>query len=85
MSAVRVWPGGRWTAIEPRPVELVVPDGAELDPTVAAQVQSPTRRTLGARGAGALALTVFTVPAQPTADVVAGRPGALTVERAHAG
>lgn len=79
VTAVRVWPGMRWTAIAPRSLELTVPELADLDPTVAAQIQSPTRRTL-ASGRG-LVLTVFTAPATATPEVMRGDAGALVVDR----
>jgi len=79
VTSVRVWPGLRWTAVAPRPLELTVPDVAVIDPKLSAQVLSPTRRALASRQA--LALTVFTAPVTPTEDVLRGDPGALVVDR----
>ena len=47
VTAVRVWPGGAWTTIPARSVELAVPEDALLDQSVAAQIVSPdpTRRS----------------------------------------
>jgi hypothetical protein len=82
VTAVRVWPGGKWTAIEARPVELGVPDNAELDASVAQQLLAPTRRALASLGAPQL--TVFTWPTKVTPDVMAGAPGTLSAERVRA-
>ncbi len=79
VTSVRVWPGLRWTAVAPRSLELTVPDVAVIDPKLAGQILSPTRRALASRQA--LALTVFAAPATATADVLRGDPGALVVDR----
>jgi hypothetical protein len=79
VTAVRVWPGGRWAAVAPRSLELVVPELVDLDQKVATQILAPTRRALAGRKA--LALTVFTAPAPATPEVMRGDAGALTVER----
>ncbi len=79
VSAVRVWPGMRWTAIQPRSLELKVPELASVDERVAAQVLSPTRRALASRKG--LSLTVFSAPTAATDEVLRGDPGALVVER----
>ncbi len=76
---LRVWPGGRWTPIAQRSVELTVPGVARLDAAIAAQILSPTRRALASRAA--LSLTVFTTPAKATPEVIRGAAGALTVDR----
>ncbi len=79
VTAVRVWPGMRWTTIPSRSLELAVPELADLDASVAALIQSPTRRTLAsARG---LVLTVFTTPLTATQEVMRGDAGALVVDR----
>ena len=78
MTSVRVWPGGAWTAVPARSVELTVPADALLDQSVAAQIVAPTRRLLSARSATPLA--VFTRPAKPTFDVATAAPSALTVD-----
>ena len=51
VTSVRVWPGGAWTAVPARSVELTVPADALLDQSVAAQIVAPTRRLLSARSA----------------------------------
>ena len=75
VTSVRVWPGGAWTTIPARTVELEVPEDAQVDPAVVAAVTSPTRRALAARAAHPL--TVFTLPAKPTLEAAEGAPGAL--------
>jgi hypothetical protein len=79
VTAVRVWPGLRWTSIAPRSLELSVPDLAQVDPEVAEQLLSPTRRALASRKR--ISLTVFTAPVAPTVPVLRGDAGALTVDR----
>jgi hypothetical protein len=79
VTAVRVWPGGAWTTIPARSVELTVPDDALLDGPVAAQIGSPTRRTLAS--AATVPLVVFTRPSKATSEMTIGAPGALTVDR----
>ncbi len=83
VTAVRVWPGGSWTAVSAHPIELAVPDDALLDESVAAQIVAPTRRSLSSRQTGRL--IVFTLPAEVTRDVITGSPGALTVDRVRLG
>ena len=79
VTSLRVWPGGAWLTIPARTIELVVPDDAVLDPTIAAQLMAPERRALSSRLASRL--LVFTRPSQATVDVVTGAPGALSVDR----
>ena len=83
VTALRVWPGGAWTSMPPRSLELAVAEGAELDKSVAEQILSPTRRALASRSA--TQLTVFTSPTRATPEVTAGAPGALSVNRVRAG
>ena len=83
VTAVRVWPGGAWTTVPARSVELTVPEDALLDRSVAAQIVAPTRRVLSSRTV--IPLLVFTRPAGPTLDVTEGAPGALSVDRIRLG
>jgi hypothetical protein len=78
VTSVRVWPGGAWTTVPARSVELNVPADALVDQSVAAQVVAPTRRLLSARSG--TPLTVFTRPAKSTLDVATAAPNALTVD-----
>ena len=79
VTAVRVWPGGTWTAIPPRSVELAVPADAVVDESVAAQISAPQRRALSLRSASRL--IVFTLPTKATMEVMQGTPGSLSVDR----
>ena len=79
-SAVRWWPGGRWTAIAAREVELAIGKGAAVDATIAKALESPTQRALQGRSAEPQ-VTAFTVPAPLTAEAMRGLPGALVVGR----
>ncbi len=83
VTAVRVWPGGAWTTVPARSVELTVPEDALLDRSVAAQIVAPTWRLLSSRTV--IPLLVFTRPASPTLDVTMGSPGALSVDRIRLG
>ena len=83
VTAVRVWPGGAWTPIPARSLELAVPEDALLDQSVAAQIVAPTRRALSIRSANRL--IVFTRPALPTFETMTGAPGALSVDRIRPG
>lgn len=83
VTAVRVWPGGAWVTVPARAVELTVPEDAILIPSLAAEIISPSRRTLSSRAA--TPLLVFTRPAKPTLPVSTGSPGALTVDRIRPG
>jgi hypothetical protein len=83
VTAVRVWPGGAWTTIPARSLELGVPEDALLDQSLVAQIVSPTRRVLSTRSASRL--IVFTRPAKATRDVMIGAPGVLSVDRVRPG
>lgn len=82
-TSVRWWPGGRWTRIEARPVTLAVPEGAEMDGSVASLIQGPRQRVLSA--SGKTDVTVFTGPEATTDEMLVGEPLALTVIRVRAG
>jgi hypothetical protein len=79
VTSVRVWPGGAWTTVPARQVELAVPADAVLDSSVADQIASPTRRALSSRSV--TPLVVFTRPLPPTLDAATGASGALSVDR----
>jgi hypothetical protein len=83
VTAVRVWPGGAWTAISAPSLELAVPEDAILDESLAAQLLAPTRRALKARPAPRL--IAFTRPTAPTFEVTTGAPGALSIDRLRPG
>jgi hypothetical protein len=79
VDAVRWWPGGRWTAIDPRLVELTVPQEASMDKAVLDLVELPERRELQSRQV--TRLTAVTVPGTVTPETLRGEPGALTAGR----
>ena len=83
VTAVRVWPGGSWTTIPPRSLELAVPEDALLDDSISALILAPTRQTLSPRQAARL--LAFTRPAAATLEVMSGEPGALAVDRIRPG
>ena len=83
VTAVRVWPGGAWTTVPARSIELAVPEDALLDHPVAAQIIAPTRRVLSNRLASRL--IVFTRPAQASFEAMTGAPSALSVDRVRSG
>jgi hypothetical protein len=77
-SAVRWWPNGRWTEIEPRPVELAVATATSLEDDLL-ELAAGTQRSPSARAS--TTLTVFTEEATVTAAALRGDPGALTAAR----
>jgi len=78
-SAVRWWPGGRWTSIAPRLVELSVKRGAAIDSALAGAVAGKTSRTLS--GVSTEPYTAYTTQAKVTAAALRGEPGALLAAR----
>jgi hypothetical protein len=78
-AAVRWWPGGRWTPIGSRLVEVKVKKGAEIDSGLAAAVAGATTRDLSSRTAQTF--TVYTGRARVTAAALRGEPGALEATR----
>ena len=89
-SAVRWWPGGRWTSlVRERVVELAVAQGAEVDKTLVAALESPERRSLQSRSAAPAIFTAYTGRGKVTAAALRGqalvaaritRPGGVTVK-----
>jgi hypothetical protein len=87
-SAVRWWPGGRWTSlVRERTIELAVARGASIDRTLVAALESPERRALQSRAV--TTFTAYTARAKVTAAALRGqslvaarvtRPGGQTVE-----
>jgi hypothetical protein len=78
-TAVRWWPNGGWVEIDPRPVELQVPPETDVAPELLKALQAPARRSLASRKAQQL--TVFTEPAQITAEAQRGDALALVTTR----
>jgi hypothetical protein len=79
VTGVRWWPGGRWTLIDPRNVEVTIPTEADVDAAVGEAVTGPARRTLAALGS--TALTVFTGATAATPEALRGDPGSLVATR----
>ena len=88
-SAVRWWPGGRWTSlVRERVIELAVAEGAEVDKTLIAALESPERRALQSRSSAPTIFTAYTGRGKVTAAALRGqalvaaritRPGGVTV------
>jgi Peptidase family M23 len=79
-TAMRWWPGGRWTEIDPQAVDIAVPPEASLDADVLTLVEGLPRRFPTGRSEP-VALTVITAPAMATAAALRGEPRALTASR----
>jgi hypothetical protein len=79
VTAVRWWPGGRWTALDRRSVVVAVPQETAMDKAIVDAVSQPTVRKLSSRES--VELTVFTTPAALTAEAQRGEPGALVAAR----
>jgi hypothetical protein len=79
-TAMRWWPGGRWTEIDPQSVDVAVPQEASMDADVLALVEGPPRRFPANRSDPAK-LTVITAPTKATAAALRGERRALTASR----
>jgi hypothetical protein len=77
VERVRYYPGGRWTAIDPRPVELAVTPDAEVAPALTASVGYG----IGRQVATTAAVAAFTLKAKTTTDAILGTAGALRMSR----
>jgi hypothetical protein len=81
VTAVRWWPGGRWSSVVgERSVTLAIAPEAMVDTTLAAAVSNPDLRTLEARATPQV-VTAFTAPASVTAAALRGEPEALVAAR----
>ena len=79
-SAVRWWPGGRWTSlVRDRLIELAIGKGAEVDSTLLSALESPERRTL--QSTTAAMFTAYTGRAKVTAAALRGQPASLVATR----
>ena len=74
VDRVRQYPGGRWLEIDTRELELTVPLGAEVAPSLD-RLAGPTLRTLKSP----VAVAAFTLKANTTPEAIVGAAG-----RAHA-
>jgi hypothetical protein len=76
VDRVRQYPGGRWLDIDPRELELTVPLGADVAPSLD-QLAGSTLRTLKKP----VTVAAFTLKANATADAILGAPGELVLGR----
>ena len=76
VERVRQYPGGRGLALDTRTVELTVPLGAAVAPSLG-QLTASTLRTLKAP----VAVAAFTLKANTTPEAVLGAPGELVLGR----
>lgn len=74
VEEVRVYPGGRWTEIDPRDVELVVPRGAAF----AGRLNQLTQSSFRALKAP-IPVAAFTLKAKTTTGAMLGAPGELVL------
>jgi hypothetical protein len=72
---VRQYPGGRWLEIDARPLELTVPLGLEMAPSL--HLTGPTMRTLKSP----VSVTASTLKANTTPEAIVGAPGELILGR----
>ena len=79
-TAVRWWPGGRWTPlVRERTLTFGVADAAVVDQSLADVLAGATRRTFQSRSANVV--TVYTEAAKVTAAALRAEPGALVARR----
>ena len=75
-TRVRQYPAGRWLDVDPREVELAVPLGADVAPSLV-QLESTTRRALKTP----IAVSASTLKANVTPEAILGAPGELVLGR----
>ncbi len=79
-SAVRWWPGGRWTSlVQDRVIEVGVANGATIDETLLPALEGPALRTL--EEGPPRTVTAYTSREKLTALALRGAPGALVATR----
>jgi len=76
VDRVRQYPGGRWLEIDQREVELTVPLGATVAPSLS-QLSGSTLRPLKSP----VLVTAFTLKANATPESIVGAPGELLLGR----
>lgn len=77
VNRVRHYPGGRWLEVDPRTLDLTVPEGALVTPTLARDVSLQERHVFTT----SVPVLAYTTKAKTTADAIRGVSGALTVGR----
>jgi hypothetical protein len=79
-TAVRWWPGGKWTSlVRDRVVTLAVAGSAEVDDTLATALQAPAFTTLQASSSSTV--TAYTARGVVTPDTLRGTPETLIATR----
>jgi hypothetical protein len=78
-TAMRWWPGGRWTPLGPRDVEVAIGPATRVDRELAGQVMATTEAPISARKG--VQYSIFTSPAKATVAAIRGEPGALLAAR----
>jgi hypothetical protein len=73
---VRLYPGGSWLNVDTRGVELTVPLGADVAPSLG-QLTASTLRALKSP----VPVAAFTLKANTTPDAIVGAPGVLVLGR----
>jgi hypothetical protein len=76
VDQVRQYPGGGWLEVEPRTVELTIPLGATLPPSLG-QASSATLKSVRKPAA----VTAYTLKANATPEAIVGAPGELLLGR----
>ena len=76
VDSVRQYPGGSWLDVDTRGVELTVPLGADVAPSLG-QLTAATLRTLKSP----VPVAAFTLKANTTPDAIVGAPGVLVLGR----
>ncbi len=76
VTRVRQYPGGRWLDVDAREVELTVPLGADIAPSLV-QLDGATLRTLKTP----IAVSASTLKANATPEAILGAPGELVLGR----
>jgi hypothetical protein len=77
IDRVRQYPGGRWLEIDVRTLELTVPLGVEVAPSLDALTGGSTLRTLKTP----VQVAAFTLKANTTPEAILGVPGELVLGR----
>jgi len=77
IDRVRQYPGGRWLEIDARTLELTVPLGAEVAPSLDALTGGSTLRALKTP----VRVAAFTLKANATPEAILGTPGELLLGR----
>ena len=79
-TAIRWWPGGRWTSVVgERPVTVTI--GRAPPSTRRSRPRSRARRGASSRGRTAQVVTAYTAKGKVTAEALRGEPGVLVAAR----